>query len=112
MTEKEKTENLEFRVFELEQNFEILNKNFDKLTEELAFYYNKSEDSQKNPILNRDQLFDIREASEIFNISISEIKNLIRKDEIKPIVIANQLYFDKLELRESIRTIILKKNKL
>lgn len=109
MDNKDRIENLEFRIFELEQNIQILARNFDKITEELNFYYNKVEDKEFSKILNRENLLDLKQASEIFNYSVSELNDLIDKGKIETIEVSNQLYFDKIILKKSMREIILKK---
>lgn len=109
MDNKDRIDNLEFRIFELEQNIQILTRNFDKITEELNFYYNKVEDKEFSKIHNRENLLDLKQASEIFNYSVSELNDLIDKGKIETIEVSNQLYFDKIILKKSMREIILKK---
>ena len=109
MDDKNRIDNLEFRIFEMEQSLQILTRNFDKITEELNFYYTKVEDKEFSKIYNRENLLDIKQASEIFNYSVSELNDLIDKGKIETIEISDQFYFDKISLKKSIREIILKK---
>jgi len=97
MDSQKKINELEYRIFSLEKNMDLMNQKMIQLKDTLAFYY---EEPQKKPEnLNMEHLLSTKEACDILNINESKLKELIDKKIINDKRIGNMSYFDKKELK-------------
>lgn len=102
---KDKLEELEFRIFELEQNVELLTKKIINLTDQIGFYY--QDDVEENQSVKREDLLTLTETAQILDQSVSTINEWVLQNKIKAVSIANKFYFDKDEVKKVFRQIML-----
>ena len=82
MNEEKKIKKLEFRIFDLEKNVDLLNQKVIQLTETLSFHHTEPKISKKTA-LDIDNLLNIEEACDILNLSKSKLMEWVQSDLIK-----------------------------
>ena len=106
MNEEKKIKKLEFRIFDLEKNVDLLNQKVIQLTETLSFHHTEPKLSKKTA-LDIDNLLNIEEACDILNLSKSKLMEWVQSDLIKAELIGNIPYFNKEELKQVYRKIMI-----
>lgn len=101
----DKLDDLEFRVFELEQQLENLTLKLSDVLDQIGFYYKVEENTIKDE--QRENLLTIEETSQILDQSISTINQWVAKNKLTAIRIANKLYFNKDEVKKLFKKLML-----
>ena len=101
----DKLDDLEFRVFELEQQLENLTLKLSDVLDQIGFYYKVEENTIKDE--QRENLLTIEETSQILDQSISTINQWVSKNKLTAIRVANKLYFNKDEVKKLFKKLML-----
>ena len=96
----------ESEIFDLEKNVDLLNQKVIQLTETLSFHHTEPKISKKTA-LDIDNLLNIEEACDILNLSKSKLMEWVQSDLIKAELIGNIPYFNKEELKQVYRKIMI-----
>jgi len=96
MSLEKKVKELEYRIFNLEKNLDLMSKKLNQIEESLPVYLN---DPQKDKSLNAENLLSIKDACGLLNISETKIMEWVNKDLIAFERVGEITYFDKNELK-------------
>jgi len=101
----DKLNELEFRVFELEQQLQKLTHKLSDVIDQIGFYYKIEEKTVKNE--QRENLLTLNETSQILDKSVSTINEWIAKNILTVVKIADNIYFNKDEVKKLFKKIML-----
>ena len=104
MDSEKKIKELEYRIFNLEKNLDLISKNLNRVEESLPFYFNESREKENLVV---DNLLSIKDACSLLNIKETKIMEWVKKDLITYKRVGEITYFDKIELKVLFRKMMI-----
>ena len=104
MDSEKKIKELEYRIFNLEKNLDLISKTLNRVEESLPFYYNESPEKEN---LLADNLLSIKDACSLLNITETKIMEWVKMDLIAFKRVGEITYFDKIELKVLFRKMMI-----